>query len=139
MFQTAKEDATMDQFRICPRSVARTATVSALAVILSACANRAVHPDEAPQPPRPSIPASSPLAKVKVGMGMKEVADLLGPPSDTSSHVTGKAFIPFYFGEDRAETVAYYRGLGRVIYSAASSSPRVTSVEYDPSETGYSR
>jgi hypothetical protein len=86
-----------------------------------------------------NVPASSPLAKVTAGMGMKEVSDLIGPPTDTSSHITGKAFIPFYFGEDRAETEAYYKGLGRIIYSSANGSPRVSRVEYDPSETGYSR
>ena len=39
-------------------------------------------------------------------------SDLIGPPTDTSSHITGKAFIPWYFGEDRAETEAYYKGSG---------------------------
>lgn len=86
-----------------------------------------------------NAPANSPLAKIKQGMGMKEVSDIIGQPTDTSSHITGKAFIPFYFGEDRAETVAYYKGLGRITYSSANGSPRVSAVEYDPSETGYSR
>lgn len=70
---------------------------------------------------------------------MKEVSDLIGPPTDTNSHMTGKAFIPFYYGADRAEVEAYYKGLGRVIYPAASGSPRVIAVQYDPTETGYTR
>lgn len=108
---------------------------AALAATASACASRAISATA----PQQGIPATSPLAKIHEGMGMKEVADLIGQPNDTSSHVTGKAFIPFYFGADRAEVIAYYKGKGRVIYSAATGSPRVSVVEYDPTETGYTR
>jgi hypothetical protein len=112
-------------------------TVAVVAIVLGGCATT-----HAPAPPPPAaqpVPADSPLAKIKPGMGMKEVTDLIGQPTDTNSHITGMAFIPFYFGEDRAQTVTYYKGLGRVIYSSANGSPRVSSVEYDPNETGYTR
>ena len=111
--------------------------LAAAAIASSGCATS--QPPAAPPPAAQPVPASSPLAKIKPGMGMKEVADLIGQPTDTNSHITGKAFIPFYFGEDRAQTVAYYKGLGRVIYSSANGSPRVSTVEYDPNETGYTR
>jgi hypothetical protein len=77
--------------------------------------------------PVSNVPANSPLAKVQAGMGMKEVSDLIGPPTVASSHITGKAFIPFYFGEDRADVGEYLQGLGRIIYSSANGSPRSSS------------
>ena len=115
--------------------------VCALVMTLSACAQQTSRPEEARPTPKAAIPSNSPLAKVKEGMGMKEVQDLIGPPTDTNSHVTGKAFIPFYYGPDSAEVEAYYKGMGRIVYSAGgfSGGARVISVEYDPNETGYSR
>lgn len=106
---------------------------------LSACSGRqAGQPAPAPVA-EAAIPADSPLAQVRVGMGMKQVTDLIGEPNDTKSGITGKAFIPFYFGEDRAQTVAYYKGLGRVVYAIANGTPQVNRVEYDPDESGYMR
>lgn len=72
---------------------------------------------------------------------MKEVADLIGQPTDTNAHVTGKAFIPFYYGSDSTEVEAHYKGMGRIVYSGGGlgGGPRVISVEYDPNESGYSR
>jgi hypothetical protein len=37
-----------------------------------------------------AIPASSPLSKINKGMGTKEVADVLGQPSDREMLLTGK-------------------------------------------------
>ena len=50
------------------------------------------------------IPADSPFAKIKMGMGMDEVYALIGQPSDTGHHITGKAFIPYYYGGDTQRT-----------------------------------
>src|SRR5438874_12253227 len=44
---------------------------------------------------------NSTFTKLELGMGMKQVMDLIGPPTDQGAYVTGKAFIPFYFGSDR--------------------------------------
>lgn len=97
-----------------------------------------------PQPSEPvsepSIPADSPLSKIRKGMGDKEVADILGQPDDSEFSVTGKAFIPFYFGADRSVVIAYYRGLGRLFFTGANAfggGGRVIKIEYDPSEDGY--
>jgi hypothetical protein len=57
-----------------------------------------------------AIPADSPLAKVRVDMGQREVTDLIGPPTDVDSHITGKAFVPFYFGDDAHRMVHHYKG-----------------------------
>ena len=69
-------------------------------------------------------------------MSMKHVYDLIGPPTDTRSFITGKAFNPFYFGTDNARTVALYKGEGRLTFSSRGQLPLIN-IEYDPNETGY--
>jgi len=44
----------------------------------------------------------SKFTKLKIGMSRAEVVDLIGPPTDEGAYVTGKAFIPFYYGSDRS-------------------------------------
>ncbi len=125
------------------RALAICTFAGLFAMTVSACASQTTRPDHTSPPPRAAIPASCPLSKIKEGMDMKEVADLIGQPTDTDSHVTGKAFIPFYYGADRSEIEAHYKGMGRVVYAGSSGyvggSPRVIEVQYDPSESGYSR
>lgn len=80
------------------------------------------------------------LDVIVVGMSMQEVYDLVGQPSATSTHQTGKAWIPFNFGaKDLARTNLLYKGKGRVICShdGYSSTSRVLEVILDPQETGY--
>ncbi len=81
------------------------------------------------------------LNKIKEGMSMEEVYDLVGEPSATYSHQTGKAWIPFNFGaRDVARTVALYKGQGRVIFSLVSAYSgvyRVVEIELNPDESGY--
>lgn len=85
-----------------------------------------------------TIPENSPLAKIRKGMGLNQVMTILGPPNDEDSHVTGKAFIPGYFGSDFARTVLYYEGLGKVYMgSGAAGGPSVVDVVYDPTEDGF--
>jgi len=87
-------------------------------------------------------PAGSPLAKVQVGMDEQEVRDLLGPPTQENEYVTGKAFIPWYYGPDRSRRAYFYKGKGRVVFSGGSGFNRtgkVSRVEYDPAETGVAR
>lgn len=82
-----------------------------------------------------------PLSEIKEGMSMAEVSDLAGPPTATTSHITGKAFRPFNFrGNDTARTYYLYKGQGRVVFSndsRYSSSSHVQEVILDPEETGY--
>jgi hypothetical protein len=87
-------------------------------------------------------PAGSPLAKVQTGMSAREVENLIGPPSDEKQYITGKAFIPWYFGPDRSRIAYYYKGQGRVVFAGGSignMTGKVTRVEYDPSESGHAR
>ena len=94
---------------------------------------------EAAKPAVP-IPADSPFAKVKVDMSMKEVYDLIGQPTDTSSHITGKQFIPYYYGGDTHRVEAIYKGQGRIVFApphAFTGDLRVVEINYDPKERGY--
>ncbi|HWP66744.1 MAG TPA: hypothetical protein VNO26_12600 [Candidatus Limnocylindria bacterium] len=88
------------------------------------------------------VPADSPLAKVTVGMTEQEVRQILGPPTGENEYISGKAFIPWYFGPDRTRRGYFYKGLGRVVFSGGSGFNRtgkVSRVEYDPAETGIAR
>lgn len=112
--------------------------VVALAVGLAACARKEPAP-EAPARQVAPPPANSPLAKVQVGMNPREVEAILGPPNDENAYVTGKAFIPFYYGRDRSRRAYFYKGLGRVVFAGAGGfgqSWKVSRIEYDPNEDG---
>jgi hypothetical protein len=62
----------------------------------------------------------SPFTQVKIGMGIRQVMDICGPPSDQGAYVTGKAYIPFYFGSDRSRYELFYKGWGRLIFAGGS-------------------
>lgn len=85
-------------------------------------------------------PPNSPLAKVQLGMGKKQVKDLIGAPSDENSYATGKAWIPWYFGNDARRTSYYYKGMGRVVFADGNifggGGTEVIRVDYDPTESG---
>ena len=113
---------------------------------LGGCAKREPAPagQHAANAPAASVPvpASSPLSKIKVGMSEQEVREILGPPTGENEYVSGKAFIPWYFGPDRTRRGYFYKGMGRVVFSGGSGFNRtgkVSRVEYDPSETGVAR
>ena len=81
-----------------------------------------------------NIPASSPLSRVQMGMRKAQVFDLLGEPTSTRVFPSGKGFIPFYYGPDTVRTGAFFKGIGRVVFSGAD---QVVEIEYDPTEDGY--
>jgi hypothetical protein len=62
----------------------------------------------------------SKFTQLKIGMGMKQVVDLVGPPTDQGAYMTGKAWIPFYFGGDRHRHEMTYKGQGRLIFAGGS-------------------
>jgi hypothetical protein len=116
--------------------------VAALMVGLGACAHRspeAAHQGRAVGTPPPP---NSPLAKVQVGMSPREVEVILGPPNDENSYMTGKAFIPYFYGRDRWRRAYFYKGMGRVVFAGSggfSASAHVSRVDYDPNEIGRAR
>src|SRR3546814_5369782 len=64
------------------------------------------------------IPApDSKFTELKIGMPMKQVTDLIGEPTDQGAYVTGKAFIPFFFGGDKYRYEMAYTGQGRLVFA----------------------
>jgi ABC-type Fe3+-hydroxamate transport system substrate-binding protein len=81
-------------------------------------------------------PAGHPFAKVTVGMSDAEVRKVLGEPDNANAYMTGKQFIPFYFGPDQSRTDWMYKGKGRIVFSRNqySGGLKVIRVMYNPSE-----
>lgn len=63
---------------------------------------------------------NSKFARLQIGMSMQQVVDLAGPPTDRGAYVTGKAWIPFYFGSDRHRFEFVYKNQGRLIFAGGS-------------------
>ena len=82
-------------------------------------------------------PPGSPLAKVQVGMSDSDVRKILGDPDNANGYITGKAFIPYYFGPDTSRRDWLYQGKGRVVFSQNrwSGNLTVVRVDYNPNET----
>ena len=118
------------------RWVAAVAVVVAMLAAPIGCA-----PQPARVPAAAGAPASGPLAAVRPGMDPAQVEHLIGAPTSVRPFITGKAFIPWYFGPDRTRTAFYYKGQGRVIFSGdpVNANSRVVEVQYDPSEPGSRR
>jgi hypothetical protein len=115
------------------------ALVGALTAGLVGCAAK-----EPPPPPKAAvaIPASSPLSKIQVGMSMGQVLEILGQPGDKNDYASGKAFIPFYYGNDAKRQEWHYKGQGSITFAGGNvfggaSGGEVVSVNYDPSDTGF--
>lgn len=62
----------------------------------------------------------SKFTRLQIGMSMKQVTDLAGQPTDSGAYMTGKAWIPFYFGSDRHRFEMVYKGQGRLIFAGGS-------------------
>lgn len=107
-----------------------------LAAFAAGCASKSA----APPPAAQAIPANSPLAKVTVGMTAQEVTNVLGMPTNQVSYASGKAWIPYYYGDDARRTEWSYKGLGRVVFTGGNvfggGGGHVERVDYDPTETG---
>ncbi len=83
----------------------------------------------------------SKFTQLKIGMGMKQVTDLAGPPTDQGAYITGKAFIPFYFGGDRHRFEMAYKGQGRLIFAGGGigdyTGGNLIWIIHSASESGY--
>jgi hypothetical protein len=62
----------------------------------------------------------SKFAKLQIGMSMRQVVDLAGQPTDQGAYITGKAWIPFYFGSDRHRYEMVFKNQGRLIFAGGS-------------------
>lgn len=81
------------------------------------------------------------FTQLQIGMGIRQVEDLVGPPTDQGAYITGKAFIPFYFGSDRTRFELVYKGQGRLIFAGGGigdfSSGNLIWIINSASEPGY--
>ena len=81
------------------------------------------------------------FTKLQIGMSMKQVIDLVGQPTDQGTYVTGKAWIPYYYGSDRYRHEMVYKRQGRLIFaggsSGDSSSGNLISIIHNAQESGY--
>lgn len=62
----------------------------------------------------------SKFTRLQIGMPLRQVTDLVGQPSDQGAYVTGKAFIPFFFGSDTHRQELVYKNQGRLIFAGGS-------------------
>jgi len=65
--------------------------------------------------------ANSRFTKLTIGMGMCQATDVAGQPADQGADVTGKAWMPFYFGSDRYRREMVFKGQGRLIFAGGSA------------------
>ncbi len=81
-------------------------------------------------------PAGSPLAKIELRMNDTQVRNILGAPDNANAYMTGKAWIPYYYGSDTTRTDWMYKGQGRVVFSRNrySGGLKVIRVIYNPNE-----
>ena len=83
----------------------------------------------------------SKLAKLQIGMSMKQVTDIAGQPTDQGAYMTGKAWIPFYFGSDKHRFEMTYKGQGRLIFAGGGlgdmAGGNLIWVIHSANETGY--
>jgi len=84
---------------------------------------------------------NSKFTQLQIGMSLKQVTDIAGQPTDSGAYVTGKAFIPFYFGGDRTRIELAYKGQGRLIFAGGNlgniSGGNLVWIIHNPSDTGY--
>ncbi len=126
-------------------------TGTCLGLLLAGCASDAAKPG-APQAVAAAqrdggpltvgaMPDDSPLAKIHPGMSEGRVYAILGQPTETKTYLTGKQWIPFYFGPDVRRKEALFKGLGRIVFVPSGAFGtgvyKVHQVIYDPNEDGY--
>lgn len=65
-----------------------------------------------------------------------DVRRILGEPDRSNAYMTGKSWIPFYYGSDTARSDWMYSGQGRIVFSRNqyTGALKVIKVLYDPDE-----
>lgn len=83
---------------------------------------------------------NSKFSKIQIGMGRKQVEDIIGFPSDSHVYNTGKAFIPFYFGKDAYRIETFYKKEGSLTFEGGGvtgTSGVLIRVSVDATADGY--
>jgi hypothetical protein len=116
----------------------RIAMVLAIsAFVMGACASGGGGGGGGDYPPGYSAPPpGSPLAAIQINGTEFDVRKALGEPDNANAYMTGKAWIPFYFGTDVARTDWMYTGKGRIVFSRNryTGALKVIKVLYNPQE-----
>jgi hypothetical protein len=71
-------------------------------------------------------------------MKPEQVKEIMGDPAQQTTYMTGKMWIPWYFGPTY-QTDWKYKGVGRVVFVNNRWSGQiqtVTRIDYDPAEDG---
>jgi len=131
----------------------RTTNVLALCAglsiaILTGCAHKNEQPTQSSAPAKANAPATQaetkPTAqpipkghvfgKITNGMAENDVRKILGEPSDRRDYVTGKAWIPYYYGSDTSRSDWIYKGKGHIVFSRNRYNGALSVIEvlYDP-------
>lgn len=61
----------------------------------------------------------SKFTQLQIGMSRARVQNIMGPATDEGAYITGKAWIPWYFGSDRYRHELAYKGQGRLIFAGS--------------------
>jgi hypothetical protein len=82
---------------------------------------------------------NSKFTSLQMGMAIKQVTDIVGQPTDQGAYITGKAFIPFYFGDDKHRYEMAYKGQGRLIFAgqAFGGGAYLIKIVHDANDSGY--
>lgn len=62
----------------------------------------------------------SAFSRLQIGMSIEQARALLGAPSYQGAYVTGKVWIPFFFGSDRHRFELVYAGQGRLLFAGGT-------------------
>lgn len=123
---------------------------AAACLSLGACATQPVHRSSSAHAataadkgyPNGRPAPGSKFTKIRLGMSRGEVAGLIGAPTSQHGHITGKGFIPFYFGGDEYRSDWFYRGAGELVFSQAhwgGSAEKLIYIWADPHANGYTK
>jgi len=82
------------------------------------------------------IPKGHVFEKVKYDMTDAQVKQILGAPTSTQAYVSGKTFIPYYYGTEGSREAWYYKGKGQIVFSRNRWNGTLTVIEvvYDPKQ-----
>lgn len=85
--------------------------------------------------------ANSRFTKLKIGMSLRQAIDIVGvQPTDEGLYMTGKAFIPFYFGSDKHRWESVFKGQGRLIFAGQAgfgTGQHLIWIIHNANESGY--
>ncbi|GAB1389488.1 MAG: hypothetical protein AMXMBFR78_30810 [Rubrivivax sp.] len=82
----------------------------------------------------------SKFTKLQIGMSRQQVLDIAGPPTDQGAYMTGKAWIPFFFGADRYRHELAYKGMGRLVFAGSGgfdSNAHLIWIIHNAGDSGY--